>query len=261
MRFRFSSVLALVWIAEGTPAAMAQSLPASSQVAAVRDQIIEARDTAPDSTGSGKQAILVKTTLARPIVRVEQEIRRDPTTGRDIVIRVKEMAADHVLVRLKPGKSVELPAKVNGRLGASVAKALRTPQVYVVSLPSYGLDAVSDAVAALKQETGIVEYAEPDYVVHLLSAPNDTDYGQQWGMDKIQAPQAWTLGTGSHDVLVGVIDTGTDITHPALVTNIWINQEELKIVAGPPRSFPAGLDAYQGGWVNAGGGSTGITVA
>lgn len=117
-------------------------------------------------------------------------------------------------------------------------KALRTPQVYVVSLPSYGLDAVPNAVAALNQEADIIQYAEPHYVVHLMSAPNDTRYGEQWGMEKIQAPQAWSLGTGSRDVLLGLLDTGTDITHPELEPNICINPEESEAAHG---DYPVGI--------------------
>src|SRR5207244_9470929 len=34
-------------------------------------------------------------------------------------------------------------------------------------------------------------------------------------------PQAWDTQTDSSDVIVAVIDTGIDFTHPELATNLW----------------------------------------
>jgi hypothetical protein len=59
-----------------------------------------------------------------------------------------------------------------------------------------------------------VDYAEPNLIYNINAIPNDSNYGQQWGMNKISAPAAWDLYTGSaanNDGLVCVIDTGTEI--------------------------------------------------
>ncbi|MBQ3447503.1 MAG: S8 family serine peptidase, partial [Synergistaceae bacterium] len=53
----------------------------------------------------------------------------------------------------------------------------------------------------------------------LPKVPDDTEYFRLWGMQAVNATQAWTLGTGSDDVYVAVVDTGIDYNHPDLRDN------------------------------------------
>ncbi len=72
-----------------------------------------------------------------------------------------------------------------------------------------------------------IEYAEPNYKVYAYQTPNDPLYNQLWGLEKIQAPAAWDITTGSSDIIVAVIDTGVDYTHEDLNGNIWVNPNEV----------------------------------
>src|SRR5262245_52022562 len=57
--------------------------------------------------------------------------------------------------------------------------------------------------------------------------PNDPLYGQEYGLTKIQAEQAWTLTTGSSAVVVADLDSGVDYTHHDLYQHVWIKQNEV----------------------------------
>ena len=49
--------------------------------------------------------------------------------------------------------------------------------------------------------------------------PDDSLYESLWGMEAINAPEAWDISTGSDDVYVVVIDSGVDYTHSDLAAN------------------------------------------
>ncbi len=73
-------------------------------------------------------------------------------------------------------------------------------------------------------KNSIVEYVEPDYVyratgVQLDYIPNDPYLNYQWGLFSINATDAWDIERGNGSMIVAVIDTGIDYTHPDLATN------------------------------------------
>lgn len=117
---------------------------------------------------------------------------------------------------------------------------------------------VKDAEALLDQEPS-VEDAEPDYAIYAdqsgvelidphrvrgfaKKASADPLFGLQWGLHNtgqnigwgagvagidIHAAAAWVTTTGSAAVVVGVIDTGVDYTHPDIRDNMWRNPGEI----------------------------------
>jgi len=114
---------------------------------------------------------------------------------------------------------------------------------------------VEQAVAKY-QASGLFEYVQPDYILRVdpilatpaslanpinASAgvtPNDPGFPQLWGLNNtgqtggkadadIDALEAWQIQTGNHNLVIGVIDTGVDYTHPDLANNIWTNPGEL----------------------------------
>lgn len=74
---------------------------------------------------------------------------------------------------------------------------------------------VEEAVARLSAVDS-VEVAEPNRYRETSVIPDDPQFPQQWGLPKINAPEAWDRTTGSAGITVAVIDSGVQLTHPEL---------------------------------------------
>ena len=57
--------------------------------------------------------------------------------------------------------------------------------------------------------------------------PSDIYYTDQWYLQKIKAKEAWDKVRESPNVIIAVIDSGVQINHPDLASNIWINHNEI----------------------------------
>ena len=59
--------------------------------------------------------------------------------------------------------------------------------------------------------------------------PNDVFYASRQAayLESINAPAAWDLMTDASEIVVAVIDTGIDPTHPDLRDNLWVNEGDL----------------------------------
>jgi subtilisin family serine protease len=112
--------------------------------------------------------------------------------------------------------------------------------------------AAPQAVARWAAGTPAVASLDPDAVFHAASVPNDPLFASQWNLQNvgqysgtigtdIGASRAWDVTTGSRSVVVGVVDSGIDITHPDLAANVWTN----------PGEIPGnGIDDDQNGYVD-----------
>src|SRR5689334_2165622 len=54
----------------------------------------------------------------------------------------------------------------------------------------------------------------------MAAAPNDFFYPQSWHHQQIGSEAAWDISGGSPSVIVAVIDTGIDASHPDLAGHI-----------------------------------------
>ena len=123
-------------------------------------------------------------------------------------------------------------------LDLSVARRLGTDGQYLLEVPDA---APTSMLRRAAQRLPGFRYLQPNQVITGSAVPNDPSFGALYGLHNdgtmwfgfaredadVDAPEAWDLTTGSGNVVVGVIDTGVDYTHPDLAANMWVNPGEI----------------------------------
>lgn len=135
----------------------------------------------------------------------------------------KEYEPGELIIKYRPGGEGRRGA-LHRRHGSRKLKEYPSYAMERVKVRTGSL--VADAVREFESDPD-VEYAEPNYRMHALGVPVDPSFTQLWGMNKINAPAAWDMTTGSAEVVVAIIDSGIDVNHPDLKDNLWVNTLEL----------------------------------
>jgi subtilisin family serine protease len=144
----------------------------------------------------------------------------------DLVAPAPDYAPDRIVLQPKPGANRQALANFHAGLKATVLRSFEgLGGLQVVSLPAG--ETVPGLIAKYKQ-SGLVQFAEPDYFIHAALAPNDPKYvdGTTWGLYKMEAAAAWEVRTDATSVVVAVLDTGVNYTHEDLAANMWTNPRD-----------------------------------
>jgi subtilisin family serine protease len=160
----------------------------------------------------------------------------------------------HVLVGWNALASKENAVAAVRRQGWTVLRTLDPLPVALVEVP---VGTEMEAIALLEADPAVA-YAETDALAFATSAPasplrlqpqapssppavsaagyqpNDPGWAQQWAPRRIKAHEAWDLTTGSAQVVVAVVDSGIDLTHPEFAGRLlpgfdyvqWDNQPQ-----------------------------------
>ncbi|MBN2187429.1 MAG: peptidase S8, partial [Dehalococcoidia bacterium] len=128
-------------------------------------------------------------------------------------------ASQRLLVQFKPGTSWSDMARVHRHLGGKLGGIIPEIGVQVVDVPA-GRGFIKSQAYRLHRQ---VKYVELDSLVEAVDVPNDPYFDNQWGMTKVQAPQAWSITEGSADIHIAILDTGIDMEHPDLAGKIVDN--------------------------------------
>jgi subtilisin family serine protease len=188
----------------------------------------------------------IKTTQADAVGRV---LFTDPQAGnfRQRFYRGRLSAANllggphdsgRVLVKPKNGITLADVSALNATLGVTRLKTFpQMGNLQVVQTPG---NLTAATLIDQYRRSGLVQYAEHDYFLHLQLEPNDVHYqdGSMWNLHNagqfggtadadIDAVEAWDTITSAANVIVAVIDTGMRYTHEDLAPNMWVNAGEI----------------------------------
>jgi len=171
-----------------------------------------------------------------------------PYVPGEVIIKYKNTDSISAMSVASP-KLVSLGAEVTDDFSAEGLKGMQMIDVDTTI-------SVEKAIEELNKSS-YVAYAEPNYIIQLSlpddpelpgnesvgtesvsGAPNDPRFSEQWALSNtgqtsgtsgadIGALSAWSVSTGSDSIVVAVIDTGVDYTHPDMAANIWTNPGEI----------------------------------
>ena len=126
--------------------------------------------------------------------------------------------AHRVLVRFRQNVSEARISRLVSAAGALQSSEISTTGIRVVELP-VGADEELYMQAFRAQPD--VQFAELDTILAPAEmVPDDPSYPSQWHLPNISTGSAWATTRGASSIVIAILDTGVDATHPDLASKI-----------------------------------------
>lgn len=164
-----------------------------------------------------------------------------PVSKPNAVKRSVKESEPEILVKFRPEVSLAEIKKLATRSNDRVEDEIEIVKGLIAIDDLDNADAETLA-AQYSRMSDLVLYAEPNYEIKLdensSNQPNDPKFNDQWALNNlgqnggkakadIDALKAWLKTRGSEEIVVAVLDSGVDYTHPDLVSNIWFRPDNV----------------------------------
>lgn len=179
------------------------------------------------------QSSATKATISQALTALSQEA--DIISSSPVLLTESGQAVgaytDEVIVALKSANAKAAMLASAERLGAKLVRRYEfDAQTFILSVDKAKGTALT--VANQLAESGLVKYAQPNYLLYVDKTTSDPFYSQQWAIENtgnnssptgvagadMKVYQAWqaTYWHSGNGIKIAVVDEGVDLTHPDL---------------------------------------------
>lgn len=148
-----------------------------------------------------------------------------------------EFREDQILIKPKSEISKNALRQIHSTLNGEVVRTFaNVGQIQVVRVPK---DETVASLITKYQQSGLVEFAEPDYLFHANLSPNDPRFtdGTLWWLNNtgqnggttdadVHALPSWDILNTASNIIVAVVDSGIRTSHEDLTNNMWVNPSD-----------------------------------
>ncbi len=153
------------------------------------------------------------------VVKVKPEFRDACSTN-----AIENEALNHFLNDISTTKLNKIFPHHQAPVRSYNAQGQKLADLSLIYQIEYSSDQISlEKVINKLYALNIFEFVEPKYIPTISFTPNDADIAQQWHLTNIAAYTGWDISKGDTNVVIGIVDTGTEPTHADLKENIKHN--------------------------------------
>ena len=127
-----------------------------------------------------------------------------------------DRAPDELLVGLRGGVSDARAEQIYRSLGAQPIEILDKIQVHRIRVNPAAIDAVEKALLHRSE----IKFVEKNLLVSPDFIPNDPLYSAAWHLQKVSMGLAWQISMGTESIIIAILDSGIDGTHPDLASKL-----------------------------------------
>lgn len=197
-------------------------------------------DTRIESASTGNRWMrvrLVRTDVQPRLVRVVELWQPDPAMPRATCLSREMFLADQLILKTAHGAD-EMHLRRRLKSEGMVIEGRIADGIFSVRLEKSDLDAMPEALRFLEEHPELVASSEPDGVGFGGGAPNDPRFSEQWGVHNtgqlggatdadVDGPEWWDIVGSAPGIVIAVLDSGLNLTHPDLQNIAWINPDEI----------------------------------